>query len=66
MDKEKMVKKLGNPEVPTDLKQTITQGVIREPGNRSVEQLAQEESEILLGLLGLRARPFTNQKKNIL
>jgi hypothetical protein len=28
--------------------QTITQGVLREAGNRSVEQLAQEESEMLL------------------
>jgi hypothetical protein len=37
------------------LKQTITEGVLREAGSRSVEQLAQEESEILLGLLRLRA-----------
>jgi hypothetical protein len=34
-----------------------TQGVLREAGNRSVEQLSQEESEILLGLLRLRASP---------
>src|SRR5262245_41879995 len=52
-----MMKNLGNPEVTTELKQTITQGVLREAGNRSVEQLAQKESEMLLGLLRLRAGP---------
>jgi 3-hydroxyacyl-CoA dehydrogenase len=50
-----MMKNLGNPEITTELKQTITEGVLREAGNRSMEQLAQEESEILLGLLRLRA-----------
>jgi 3-hydroxyacyl-CoA dehydrogenase len=50
-----MMKTLGNPELTGELKQTITQGVLREAGNRSVEQLAQEESEVLLGLLRLRA-----------
>jgi carnitine 3-dehydrogenase len=50
-----MMKTLGNPEITAELKQTITQGVLREAGNRSVEQLAQEESELLLGLLRLRA-----------
>jgi|SRR5919199_526493 3-hydroxyacyl-CoA dehydrogenase len=50
-----MMKTLGNPELTGELKQTITQGVLREAGNRSVAQLAQEESEILLGLLRLRA-----------
>ena len=50
-----MMKTLGNPEFTDELKQTITQGVLREAGNRSVEQLAQEESEVLLGLLRLRA-----------
>lgn len=50
-----MMKTLGNPELTGELKQTITQGVLREAGNRSVEQLAQEESEMLLGLLRLRA-----------
>jgi hypothetical protein len=50
-----MMKNLGNPEITAELKQTITQGVLREAGNRSVEQLAQEESDVLLGLLRLRA-----------
>jgi 3-hydroxyacyl-CoA dehydrogenase len=50
-----MMKNLGNPEITAELKQTIIQGVLREAGNRSVEQLAQEESDMLLGLLRLRA-----------
>jgi 3-hydroxyacyl-CoA dehydrogenase len=52
-----MMKTLGNPEITAELKQTITQGVLREAGNRSVEQLAQEESDMLLGLLRLREGP---------
>jgi 3-hydroxyacyl-CoA dehydrogenase len=50
-----MMKTLENPELTGELKQTIALGVLREAGNRSVEQLAQEESKILLGLLRLRA-----------
>jgi 3-hydroxyacyl-CoA dehydrogenase len=50
-----MMKNLGNPEVTAEVKQTITQGVLHEAGNRSVEQLAQEESDMLLGLLRIRA-----------
>jgi hypothetical protein len=50
-----MMKTLGNPEITVELKQTITQGVLLEAGNHSVEQLAQEESDMLLGLLRLRA-----------
>jgi carnitine 3-dehydrogenase len=48
-------KTLGNPQMTAELKQTITEGVLREAGNRSVEQLAQEDRELLLGLLKLRA-----------
>jgi carnitine 3-dehydrogenase len=54
-----MMKELGNPELTTELKQTIIEGVVREAGNRSVEQLAQEEDEMLLGLLSLRAKGAT-------
>jgi carnitine 3-dehydrogenase len=54
-----MMKNLGNPEVTTKLKQTIIEGVMQEAGNRSVEQLAQEENETLLGLLSLRAKGAT-------
>jgi 3-hydroxyacyl-CoA dehydrogenase len=54
-----LMKDLGNPEVTTELKQIIIGGVVREARNRSVEQLAQEENEILLGLLRLRAKGAT-------
>ena len=54
-----LMKDLGNPEVTTELKQIIIGGVVREAGNRSVEQLAQEENETLLGLLSLRAKGAT-------
>ncbi len=51
-----MFKALGNPEMTPDLKRKITGGVLQEAANRSVEQLAREEDEMLLGLLRLRAR----------
>jgi 3-hydroxyacyl-CoA dehydrogenase len=47
---------LGNPKVNPELKQTIAEGVLQEAGSRSVEQLAQEENELLVGLLRLRAK----------
>ena len=50
-----MIKELGTPEVTAELKQTIIDGVLAEAGNRSVDQLAQEENDVLLGLLKLRA-----------
>ena len=53
-----MFKTLGNPEVTAELKQTIVDGVLKEAADRSVEQLAQQENETLLGLLQLRARHF--------
>jgi len=49
-----MMKALGTPEVTAELKQTIIDGVLAEAGNRSVDQLAQEENGVLLGLLKLR------------
>jgi carnitine 3-dehydrogenase len=52
-----MFKVLGNPEVTPALKQTIAEGVLQEAGSRSVEQLAKEENELLVGLLRLRASP---------
>lgn len=51
-----MFKVLGTPEVTPELKQTIIDGVLAEAGNRSVDQLANEENEVLLGLLNLRAQ----------
>ena len=55
-----MMKTLGNPEITAELKETITQGVLREAGNHSVEQLVQEESDMLLGL---RLRAGVGQKE---
>jgi len=51
-----MFKALGNPEMTPDLKRKITEGVLQEAANRSVEQLAKDEDEMLLGLLRLRAQ----------
>jgi 3-hydroxyacyl-CoA dehydrogenase len=51
-----MFKALGNPEVTPALKRTIADGVLQEAGNRSVEQLAQEENEMLIGLLRVRTK----------
>ena len=38
------------------IKQMIIEGVLQEAGNRSVEELAKEEDEMLLGLLRLRGK----------
>jgi len=51
-----MWKTLGKPGVTPALKQMIADGVLKEAGDRSVEQLAKEENELLLGLLRLRDR----------
>ena len=50
-----MMKTLGNPEVTPELKQTIVEGVTREAAGRSVDELAREENEVIIGLLRLRA-----------
>jgi 3-hydroxyacyl-CoA dehydrogenase len=49
-----MMKTLGNPQITAELKQTIVEGVIHEAQDQSVEQLAQSENEMLVGLLKLR------------
>lgn len=51
-----MIKSLGAPDITPELKQTIAEAVLQEAGNRSVEQLAQEENAVLLGLIRLRAQ----------
>ena len=51
-----MMKALGDPAVTPELKRTISEGVLQEAGNRSVEQLAHEENEQLIGLLQLRGK----------
>src|SRR5439155_3297948 len=51
-----MIKVLGTPDITPELKQTIVEGVLGEAGNRSVDQLAQEENKLLVGLIRLRAQ----------
>jgi len=46
---------LGNPDVTAELKQTIVEGVQREAAGRSVDELARNENEVIIGLLKLRA-----------
>ena len=58
-----LMKDLGDPQMTTELKQTIIKGVMEEARNRSVDKLAQEEHEMLLGLLNLRAKSTGAPKK---
>src|SRR6267142_2137145 len=58
-----MIKTLGTPDVTPELKQTIVEGVLREAGNRSVDELAQEENELLIGLLRSRAQSENSTTK---
>src|SRR6202142_1778201 len=51
-----MMKVLGTPNITPELKQTVVDGVTREAAGRSVEQLAQEENAVLIGLLKLRTQ----------
>jgi 3-hydroxyacyl-CoA dehydrogenase len=51
-----MIKTLGSPDVTPELKQTIVDGVLHEAGNRSVDQFAQEENQLLIGLLRSRSQ----------
>jgi len=51
---EGMWSALGTPTVTPELKQTIVDGVLQEAAGRSVDQLAHERDEVLLGLLALR------------
>src|SRR3954469_6535161 len=51
-----MIRTLGTPDVTPELKQKISEGVLREAGNRSVNELAEDENRQLLGLLSVRAK----------
>src|SRR6201996_2848192 len=44
-----MMKTLGTPEITPQLKQTVVEAVLKEAGDRSVEQLAREENSVLSG-----------------
>lgn len=52
-----MQKSLGDPAATPELKQKIVDGVTQEAGGRSVDQLAQDENDLLVGLLRLRTTP---------
>src|SRR5437868_4927842 len=51
-----MMKALGTPNITPELKQKVVDGVMREAGNRSVDELAQAENEVIIGLLRSRAQ----------
>src|SRR6185503_18971936 len=51
---EGMMKALGTPNITPELKQKVSSGVMREAGGRSVDQLAEDENRVLIGLLKLR------------
>jgi hypothetical protein len=57
-----MMKALGTPNITIELKQTVIDGVVREAAGRSVEQLAQDENRVMVGLLKLRANAGINGK----
>jgi 3-hydroxyacyl-CoA dehydrogenase len=47
---------LGTPTITPQLQKTLIEGVQQQAGNRSVEELADGENEVLVGLLRLRAQ----------
>jgi hypothetical protein len=51
-----MIKDLKMPDITPALKQTIIDGVLKEAKGRTVEQLADAENDVILGLLALRAK----------
>jgi hypothetical protein len=53
---EAMMKDLKMPDITPALKQTIIDGVLKEAKGRPVEQLAEAENDVILGLLALRAK----------
>src|SRR6201987_2994673 len=53
---EGMMKMLGTPNITAELKQKVINGVMREAAGRPVDQLAQEENRVIIGLLRSRAQ----------
>jgi 3-hydroxyacyl-CoA dehydrogenase len=53
---EGLMKGLQMPDITPAFKQTVIDGVLKEARGQSVEQLADEENEVMLGLLALRAK----------
>ncbi len=56
---------LGTPTVTPEIKQAIVDGVLAEANGRSVDQLAQERDEVLLGLLALRRRIESAESRRV-
>ena len=52
---EGLMKGLQMPDITPALKQTVIDGVLKEARGQSVEQLANEENDVMLGALALRA-----------
>jgi len=59
---EGMMKALGNPNVTPELKQKVINGVMQEAAGRPVDELAEEENRVLIGLLKLRAQSSLNKE----
>jgi 3-hydroxyacyl-CoA dehydrogenase len=51
-----LIKTLGTPDVTPELKKTIADGVLHEAGDHSVDHLAQDENQLLVGLIQLRSQ----------
>jgi 3-hydroxyacyl-CoA dehydrogenase len=49
-------KVLGNPQLTAEVRRTVVAGVLQEAGTRSLDALAAQRDEVLLGLLKLRAK----------
>jgi 3-hydroxyacyl-CoA dehydrogenase len=54
-----LIKTLGTPDITPEFKKTIMDGVLQEAGNHSLDQLAQDENELLVGLIRLRSQQAT-------
>ena len=46
---------LGNPEITPEVRRTVVSGLMAQVGNRSIEQLAADRDDMLMGLLAVRA-----------
>ena len=53
---EGLMKDLKMPDISGALKQTVIEGALKEANGHSVEQLANEENDVMIGLLALPAR----------
>ena len=59
---EGMMKALGNPNITPELKQKVITGVMQEAAGRPVDELAEAENRVLIGLLKLRAESGLNKE----